>query len=170
MKIKALLFTTFCGALFAQSPDALPTPGFHHLHLNSTNPEAAIQFYTTQFKTARPKTLLTVSRRSKPGRSGCCSIKSQRLPRSRRRPPSGTGVGMCPTSEPTWRTITKFTRRFCRYGRVRAIILSRSVPTAGRARAVLWGVRKPRSKKLSRRASNRLAALVSPIWPAPMAP
>ena len=28
---------------------ALPTPGFHHLHLNSTNPEAAIDFYTKQF-------------------------------------------------------------------------------------------------------------------------
>jgi catechol 2,3-dioxygenase-like lactoylglutathione lyase family enzyme len=29
----------------------LPTPGFHHLHLNSVNPEAAIAFYTTQFPT-----------------------------------------------------------------------------------------------------------------------
>jgi len=56
MKIKALVFTTFCGALFAQSPDALPTPGFHHLHLNSTNPEAAITFYTTQFKSASKDT------------------------------------------------------------------------------------------------------------------
>src|SRR6185436_19441445 len=25
--------------------DALPTPGFHHLHLNSTNPEKAIDWY-----------------------------------------------------------------------------------------------------------------------------
>jgi catechol 2,3-dioxygenase-like lactoylglutathione lyase family enzyme len=32
----------------------LPTPGFHHLHLNSVNPEAAIAFYTAQFpSTAR---------------------------------------------------------------------------------------------------------------------
>jgi len=31
----------------AQSP--LPTPGFHHLHLNSVNPEAAIDFYTKYF-------------------------------------------------------------------------------------------------------------------------
>ena len=30
---------------------ALPTPGFHHLHLNSINPEAAIDFYTRQFPT-----------------------------------------------------------------------------------------------------------------------
>jgi catechol 2,3-dioxygenase-like lactoylglutathione lyase family enzyme len=29
-------------------PD-LPTPGFHHLHLNSLNPDAAIAFYTEQF-------------------------------------------------------------------------------------------------------------------------
>ena len=27
----------------------LPTPGFHHLHLNSVDPEAAIGFYTRQF-------------------------------------------------------------------------------------------------------------------------
>ena len=56
MKIKALLFTSICGVMFAQSPDALPTPGFHHLHLNSTNPEAAIAFYTTQFKSASKDT------------------------------------------------------------------------------------------------------------------
>jgi catechol 2,3-dioxygenase-like lactoylglutathione lyase family enzyme len=30
-------------------PDRLPPPGFHHLHLNSVNPEAAIAFYTKQF-------------------------------------------------------------------------------------------------------------------------
>jgi catechol 2,3-dioxygenase-like lactoylglutathione lyase family enzyme len=27
----------------------LPTPGFHHLHLNSADPDAAIDFYTRQF-------------------------------------------------------------------------------------------------------------------------
>ena len=31
----------------------LPTPGFHHLHLNSPNPDAAIDFYTR----ARPSQL-----------------------------------------------------------------------------------------------------------------
>ena len=31
----------------AQTP--LPTPGFHHLHLNSVNPDAAIDFYTKAF-------------------------------------------------------------------------------------------------------------------------
>ena len=29
--------------------DALPAPGFHHLHLNSTNPDAAIAFYMKEF-------------------------------------------------------------------------------------------------------------------------
>jgi catechol 2,3-dioxygenase-like lactoylglutathione lyase family enzyme len=33
----------------AQAP--LPTPGFHHLHLNSVNPDAAIDFYTKAFPT-----------------------------------------------------------------------------------------------------------------------
>lgn len=27
----------------------LPTPSFHHLHLNSVNPDAAIDFYVQQF-------------------------------------------------------------------------------------------------------------------------
>src|SRR5271157_3402360 len=27
----------------------LPTPGFHHLHLNSVDPDTAIDFYVTQF-------------------------------------------------------------------------------------------------------------------------
>ena len=31
------------------SQPPLPTPGFHHLHLNSVNPEAAIDFYTAAF-------------------------------------------------------------------------------------------------------------------------
>jgi catechol 2,3-dioxygenase-like lactoylglutathione lyase family enzyme len=29
--------------------EGLPAPGFHHLHLNSTNPEAAIAFYAREF-------------------------------------------------------------------------------------------------------------------------
>jgi catechol 2,3-dioxygenase-like lactoylglutathione lyase family enzyme len=33
----------------AASQSTLPAPGFHHLHLNSTNPDAAIAFYTKQF-------------------------------------------------------------------------------------------------------------------------
>ena len=33
------------------SQPPLPTPGFHHLHLNSVNPEAAIEFYTRAFPT-----------------------------------------------------------------------------------------------------------------------
>ncbi len=34
----------------AQAP--LSTPGFHHIHLNSTNPEGAIAFYAHQFPSA----------------------------------------------------------------------------------------------------------------------
>lgn len=41
--------------LRAQS-HALPTPAFHHLHLNSVNPEAAIDFYTRQFPTTSKAT------------------------------------------------------------------------------------------------------------------
>jgi catechol 2,3-dioxygenase-like lactoylglutathione lyase family enzyme len=31
----------------------LPAPGFHHLHLNSVDPDAAVDFYTRQFPTTR---------------------------------------------------------------------------------------------------------------------
>ena len=40
----------------APRPAALPTPGFHHLHLNSVNPEAAVAFYAEQFPSTSPST------------------------------------------------------------------------------------------------------------------
>jgi catechol 2,3-dioxygenase-like lactoylglutathione lyase family enzyme len=41
-------------AAVSLQPGALPAPGFHHLHLRSTNPDAAIAFYTKAFpSTAR---------------------------------------------------------------------------------------------------------------------
>ena len=50
--VSAALAATFV-ALGSASPQtqnaALATPGFHHLHLASTNPEAAIGFYTKAF-------------------------------------------------------------------------------------------------------------------------
>ncbi|PYM78865.1 MAG: hypothetical protein DME13_27860, partial [Candidatus Rokuibacteriota bacterium] len=33
--------------------ETLPAPGFHHLHLNSVDPEAAIAFYVRQFPRSR---------------------------------------------------------------------------------------------------------------------
>jgi hypothetical protein len=38
------------------SQPPLPTPGFHHLHLNSMNPEAAIAAYTELFPSTSPAT------------------------------------------------------------------------------------------------------------------
>jgi catechol 2,3-dioxygenase-like lactoylglutathione lyase family enzyme len=35
--------------VIAQAGSTLGVPGFHHMHLNSTNPDAAIDFYTRQF-------------------------------------------------------------------------------------------------------------------------
>jgi hypothetical protein len=55
MKIKTLIFAGFFGVMFARQceaqsqTDALSPPGFHHLHLNSVNPDAAIGFYVRQF-------------------------------------------------------------------------------------------------------------------------
>lgn len=60
MKFRVLLCTAFLFARWgvAQAPagDSLPTPGFHHLHLNSTDPVAAIDWYTKQFKSASKAT------------------------------------------------------------------------------------------------------------------
>jgi catechol 2,3-dioxygenase-like lactoylglutathione lyase family enzyme len=36
--------------------EGLPAPGFHHLHLNSVNPDAAIEFYTKAFPTTSKTT------------------------------------------------------------------------------------------------------------------
>ena len=49
MKLKLLLVSIMCGAMLSAQTDPLGVPRFHHLHLNSTNPEAAIAFYTRQF-------------------------------------------------------------------------------------------------------------------------
>jgi catechol 2,3-dioxygenase-like lactoylglutathione lyase family enzyme len=43
-----LLVFSVCLSLWGQS-GSTGVPGFHHLHLNSTNPDAAIDFYTRQF-------------------------------------------------------------------------------------------------------------------------
>jgi catechol 2,3-dioxygenase-like lactoylglutathione lyase family enzyme len=49
--IALLAFASVIGSrTAAQAPvSPLPTPGFHHLHLNSVNPDAAIDFYTKEF-------------------------------------------------------------------------------------------------------------------------
>src|SRR5712691_4724762 len=50
MNTKVLTVTVLFTAVLAWAQtDPLGVPGFHHLHLNSTNPEAAIDFYTHQF-------------------------------------------------------------------------------------------------------------------------
>jgi catechol 2,3-dioxygenase-like lactoylglutathione lyase family enzyme len=54
MRLRTGIFIVILGVSIAprfkaQDPPALATPGFHHLHLNSTNPEAAIEFYTKNF-------------------------------------------------------------------------------------------------------------------------
>jgi catechol 2,3-dioxygenase-like lactoylglutathione lyase family enzyme len=56
---RLILACAFCvlvpsawGAAFGRQPvpgSPLPVPGFHHLHLNSINPDAAIDFYTKAF-------------------------------------------------------------------------------------------------------------------------
>jgi catechol 2,3-dioxygenase-like lactoylglutathione lyase family enzyme len=67
MKQKSLLLTTFMAAAAAAvawhggpaaqaQSDDLGVPGFHHLHLLSTNPDAAVAFYTAHFASAKKTT------------------------------------------------------------------------------------------------------------------
>ena len=53
-----LVAVTWLGTAVAggQGPAPLPTPAFHHLHLNSVNPDAAIDFYTRVFPTTSKDT------------------------------------------------------------------------------------------------------------------
>ena len=56
---KALFLGVSLGILLASRGSAqtgLPPPGFHHLHLNSTDPAAAIDFYTKQFPSTSKST------------------------------------------------------------------------------------------------------------------
>jgi hypothetical protein len=61
---KLLAAVTLCAAAFLVSSVArvagqnasLPAPGFHHLHLNSVNPDAAIQFYVKAFPSTSKST------------------------------------------------------------------------------------------------------------------
>ncbi len=52
----AALSPSGCVGRVAAQGDSLPAPGFHHLHLNSTNPDAAIAFYTKAFPTTSKST------------------------------------------------------------------------------------------------------------------
>ncbi len=61
MNIRALIPAVVLGLIFAhpgrsQDAENLPTPGFHHLHLNSTDPGAAIDFYVKNFPSASRST------------------------------------------------------------------------------------------------------------------
>lgn len=65
MKLRALVLAVIVGMILLprgkaqeRAPaDPLPPPGFHHLHLNSLNPDAAIDFYMRQFPTTMKTTV-----------------------------------------------------------------------------------------------------------------
>jgi catechol 2,3-dioxygenase-like lactoylglutathione lyase family enzyme len=52
----AVLSSTGSSARLAAQGESLAAPGFHHLHLNSTNPDAAIAFYTKAFPSTSKST------------------------------------------------------------------------------------------------------------------
>jgi hypothetical protein len=52
----AILATALASTSAKGQTAMLPAPGFHHLHLNSVDPDAAIDFYTRQFASTRKTT------------------------------------------------------------------------------------------------------------------
>src|SRR6202521_4574518 len=65
LKTKILILVLILGVIFAQAggaqtkgqAEALPAPGFHHLQLNSMDPDAAIDFYMKQFPSTTKATV-----------------------------------------------------------------------------------------------------------------
>jgi catechol 2,3-dioxygenase-like lactoylglutathione lyase family enzyme len=55
--IYVLMFACVSIAQTNNQADALPAPGFHHLHLNSVDPDAAIDFYMKQFPSTSKTTV-----------------------------------------------------------------------------------------------------------------
>ncbi len=59
-RLVLLLIPLLCFTIIASAQDRtqsqLPPPGFHHLHLNSQDPDAAIDFYTKRFPSATKST------------------------------------------------------------------------------------------------------------------
>jgi catechol 2,3-dioxygenase-like lactoylglutathione lyase family enzyme len=55
--ILGVMFAQCCESQTTGHADALPAPHFHHLHLNSGNPDAAIDFYTKQFPSTSKATV-----------------------------------------------------------------------------------------------------------------
>jgi catechol 2,3-dioxygenase-like lactoylglutathione lyase family enzyme len=52
-----LCFPALLVAQNQEQADKLPAPGFHHVHLNSIDPDAAIDFYTKQFPSTTKSSL-----------------------------------------------------------------------------------------------------------------
>src|ERR1700691_3473583 len=65
VKIRLFIIPAILSVMFGQwgeaqtnvQTDALPAPHFHHIHLNSVDPDAAIDFYTKQFPSTAKATL-----------------------------------------------------------------------------------------------------------------
>jgi catechol 2,3-dioxygenase-like lactoylglutathione lyase family enzyme len=55
---RTVVVASILGTIFTSwgNAQALPPPGFHHLHLNSTDPAGAIDFYTKQFPSTSKST------------------------------------------------------------------------------------------------------------------
>jgi len=75
----------------------LKTPGFHHLHLNSVDPEAAIGFYTRLFPSTKKGSWAGLRRSNRRTTYWCCSTRSRCRRRPGRKARSGISAGMSPT-------------------------------------------------------------------------
>jgi hypothetical protein len=71
---RALALLVLLALAFGAGAQTPPLAHFHHVHLNATDPPAAIEFYTSKFKARRNRSPAS-ARPSGPATPGCCSRK-----------------------------------------------------------------------------------------------
>jgi hypothetical protein len=110
MRVRLLRVVAILAGVLAIGPavsqTTLPAPGFHHLHLNSTDPDAAIAFYVRQFPSTAKTIWGGMPALASPNNVLVLFSRVNTAPASDpERPHSGTSAGMSPMCGRTWRRI-----------------------------------------------------------------
>ena len=138
----------------------LPAPGFHHLHLNSVDPDAAIAFYVEQFPTsakaswggfpalAAPNDVLVLFTTGRRRATDLAADRALAFRLACHRHPE----------EPRHLQASRRGSSSCRSTPRTRAARSSSAATPGRARAACPGARRRRSPRPRPTASSRLAA------------
>ena len=148
----------------------LDTPGFHHLHLNSTDPDAAIDFYTRAFPTTSRTRWGGLPALTSPNNVLMLFERVAAPPPTRRRPRSGTSAGTCSTRRPrataSRQTASAFLPLYTGDGGGTVLISSDTWPGP----TACWDARWSKSKKRRRPACSPPASAASVTSRVPTTP